>query len=84
MGSCSQNLKIISAMLLGVAVGGAVGVLFAPEKGSRTRRKLLAQGQDLTDAMKDKFDDFIDNMKQEFDTIKDDAGEYIKKRTAKS
>jgi gas vesicle protein len=44
--------KIVSALLLGAAIGGtigaALGILFAPEKGSELRKKLSASGDDLT------------------------------------
>ena len=43
--------KIVTALLVGVAIGGVLGVLFAPDKGSVTRRKLLSRGEDLKDAI---------------------------------
>ena len=50
--------KLIGALIVGAAIGGALGILFAPHNGSETRRRILAQGEDLTDGMKEKFNDF--------------------------
>jgi gas vesicle protein len=83
MGNCSNAAKIVGAMFLGAAIGTSLGILFAPDKGSRTRRKLMVSGEDLTNDMKDKFEDFLDDVKKEFEIMKDDAGEIMKKRAAK-
>ena len=35
-----KALNIVAAFLGGVALGAAAGILFAPEKGEETRRKI--------------------------------------------
>ena len=60
-----------SKLLLGFATGVMVGMLFAPEKGSETRRKISEKGTDL----KDKFNDFIDSLSSKADDMADDLAD---------
>ena len=39
----SNSIKLFSAFVLGTAAGFAAGILMAPEKGEKTRKKLLAE-----------------------------------------
>ena len=50
----------ILGVLGGIGVGVALGVLFAPDKGTETRNKIKNQGNDLGNDIKSKFDDLID------------------------
>ena len=65
----SNNGKLISALLVGAAIGGALGILLAPDKGSETRKKISDKSTDLTGAVKDKFE-------KEVDAVKEQANEY--------
>lgn len=55
--------KIIGALLVGAAIGGALGILFAPDKGSVTRKKLFSKGEDLKDTLKEKYNGLLDGQK---------------------
>ena len=56
--------KALLGVLAGIAAGAAMGILFAPKKGSDTRRDISKKADDLADALKskidEKFDDLID------------------------
>ncbi len=60
------NSKVLWGFLAGAAIGGALGILLAPDKGSETRRKIVEKGNDLSDAVKDKFNDVKDRFKDNF------------------
>jgi gas vesicle protein len=52
----NNNGKLIAALLAGAAVGAILGVLFAPDSGSATRKKIMDSTDDLADSIKDKID----------------------------
>jgi len=76
MGNANNTGKVIGAIFLGAAIGGALGILFAPDKGSETRRKISKKGNDLTDAVKEKFDAIVDKFKKEVEEVKDQATDF--------
>jgi gas vesicle protein len=57
-------------------------VLFAPDKGSETRRKISQKGKDFVDDVKTKYDDFVRGVNQKIDSVKEEA-EYIKSKASK-
>ena len=51
----NNTTKILAAFAAGALVGAIAGVLFAPDKGTETRRKISEEGKKLANSMKDKF-----------------------------
>lgn len=58
----NDNSKVLVGLLVGLAAGTALGLLFAPEKGSETRDRLSQSLKDLGDSIKDKAADEINNL----------------------
>jgi gas vesicle protein len=56
--------KVIIGVLAGAAIGATLGILFAPDKGSNTRKKIVQKGVDIKDTVKDKFEGFADILKR--------------------
>lgn len=71
--------KVLLGMLAGVAAGALLGVLFAPDKGSKTRKRICHEGEELTDDLKEKFDDFIENMEEKIEKVKKDVSDFAEK-----
>lgn len=50
-------MKKVLALAMGVAIGVGIGVLFAPDKGTRTRRKIKREYDHYLDKINDKIED---------------------------
>jgi gas vesicle protein len=65
-----SSSKVIIGFLAGAVVGGVLGILLAPDKGTETRRKIIEKGNDLGDSIsefggtiKDKFSQMVNGAK---------------------
>jgi gas vesicle protein len=69
-----SKVNVVIGALAGIAVGALLGVLFAPDKGEETRKKIAKKSKDTTDSLKDKFSEFVDNVTDHFEKAKKDNG----------
>jgi gas vesicle protein len=63
--------RIVGSLLIGAAIGGVLGVLFAPDKGSNTRKKITGKTEDFTKSLKDKINSLVGEAKKEMQEGKD-------------
>jgi len=73
----SKNGNSILAILAGAAIGVGLGILFAPDKGSKTREKLKEGFDDLKGEAKTKWDALEEDTKEKFSKTKDELKETV-------
>ena len=65
--------NMLLGVLAGAAIGAVLGVLYAPDKGSATRKKISKKRQKYADDLQGKYDEFISTMKNKYDSVKEDV-----------
>jgi gas vesicle protein len=65
--------KVLLGVLAGIAVGATLGILFAPDKGLSTRKKISKKSDAYADELEEKFNEFIDSITKKFETVREEA-----------
>ena len=73
----NDNSKVLVGLLAGLAAGAALGLLFAPEKGTETRDKLSQSLKDLGDTIKERAADEINNLSNFKDKVVDSVKQKV-------
>lgn len=72
-----KNSNVLLGVLGGVAIGAVLGVLFAPAKGSETRKKIANKSSDLTDSIKESVNKLSEKIAQTVDGFKNETNDII-------
>lgn len=75
--------KFVLGTLAGLAIGALAGILFAPEKGSETRKQIKEKGGDYVDELKTKYNEFLNSFSEKFNGTKKEAERFVDKGKAK-
>lgn len=73
----SKKTDFIVGALAGLAVGSLLGVLFAPDKGVETRKKIAKKSKQTAEDLKEKFNEFVDNVAEHFAKEKETIEEIV-------
>lgn len=78
--SKERNSALVLGLLAGAAIGSLLGVLFAPEKGCETRKRIKRKAEDLTDEAFEHYEHFTgvakDNVDKFLSAAKDGYQKY--------
>ena len=72
MKTSKMILSLVAGIAAGAAAGAAMGILYAPDKGSETRKKISQRGEELRD-----------NLKNKFENVKGEAHDLLEKGKSK-
>lgn len=61
-----NSKKLILGVLAGILAGAVVGTLYAPSKGSATRKKIARKSDDYVDAVESKLNDLLEGFTNRF------------------
>jgi gas vesicle protein len=76
--------KVLLSLLAGVAAGALLGILFAPEKGSVTRKKISSKAEEYGEGLKEKFNEFVDDITEKFEKVKEDVSDFKEPKKSRS
>jgi len=65
--------NVLIGLVSGVAIGAALGVLYAPAKGTTTRKRFSHKGYDYTGELEEKFNELIDSITLQFEAVVEEA-----------
>lgn len=71
--------KVVIGVVAGIATGALLGVLFAPDKGYKTRKRIGRETEKVTDDLSDKFQEFVDSITDKFEKVKEDLSNFAER-----
>jgi len=76
--------KILVGILASLAAGAAIGVLFAPEKGTLTRKKISDKKDEFSSELEQKFNLLLTGVTEKYDKVSNEVKALAKAGTEKT
>jgi gas vesicle protein len=74
-----NGLKATLGIIVGTLTGLSIGILFAPNKGTRTRKRITRNGIRLAEDLGDKLLDLNDEVRMKVRSARKDTADLAKK-----
>jgi gas vesicle protein len=70
----------ILGLVTGLAIGAAIGVLIAPDKGKKTRKKIVSKTKHAKDKLTESLDHFLDAVSEKYEGLKSEGEELLNQK----
>lgn len=77
MSDHNQVGNVVLALATGAVIGAGLGILFAPDKGSETRKKIREKVDHTKDDVVDKYNDLIDKLRRKASNAKSSIEDVV-------
>lgn len=67
--------RTLIGVVASFAAGAVLGVLFAPEKGSKTRKDISKKSKEFIDGVKEHINDLDESMTEDYEKAKEKASD---------
>lgn len=64
-----KSKNVLLGILGGLAAGAVLGILFAPDKGENTRKKISKKTGELKDTVQDSLHDLMSNIEDKYKSL---------------
>lgn len=72
-----SRARIIWGVLAGLAAGAVIGILFAPDKGSATRKNIIHKGETYVDNLKEKINGLLTDGRKRFEKVRESSAQAM-------
>jgi len=66
-----NTVKLVTGLMISAVAGAALGALFSSGKKTDTKRKTIKDSGDLKDSIKDKIDNLVESIAEQFELAED-------------
>lgn len=71
--------NVLLGIIAGVASGALLGILFAPDKGSETRKKIAKKSKQYGEDLKEKYNEIVEDISGKFKDLENGADELLQR-----
>ena len=77
-------MNLLLGLLAGACLGAIGGLLFAPHKGTVTRRMITRRGGDYVDMLEEKVDDLMVAIDSKIGNVRKEVTDFVKREKVKA